>query len=255
MSIARPVHQAVSLIRADQLTLDEIYKYLTQNETNFEFDINEQCKDSGVTLLHAACAANNCELVLELLLLGAKPNLATHTGRTPLLEAIEAKSLGSIKVLISFCANVGADLKAKAAIKESSEEIQQFFASLTSEETKASALKQLMILRGQSSKLKPQMTQAKIALLIKVLEANIARYKANAMCLFAVNNADKARRLEAALQNARADLAKVTSVEAFLNYKKDAAESINDVIGARRIGFSESESKKEIESLVKSFKL
>lgn len=251
MLTARAVHHAVSLIRADQLTLNELYKYLTINETNFEFDINAASEAGGMTVLHAACAARNDELTQELLLLGANPNQTTQAGRTPLMEAIEAKSIGSVKILLAHGAKLSEEKSFLDLLNGSSDPVKQCIESF-----KAGKLdKVLAIIRAQQSWIKTRLIKAQIALVARRIEANIARYRENANSFFSFNNDGKANRLEAALTNAREELDSFKSAQEFLNYKKGDAESINDVLSERRIGISESTSKKEMDELVRSFKM
>lgn len=251
MLSARTVDHAVSLIRSDQLSLDELYKYLTINETNFEFDINAGSDANGTTVLHAACAANNAELTQELLLLGANPNQVSNIGRTPLQEALEAKSLGCVKILMAHGAKVSDEQNFKEMVSSSTPKIQQFIQSFLTKQSES----ELAVIRKQESSLKIRLTAAKIALVKKFIEEQIERYKRNAQSFFGINNTDKAKRLETALQNALASLNTINSVEAFLNYQHNNDQSISSVLSERRIGFSEPQGKLEVDQLVSKFRL
>ncbi|STX55778.1 Ribulose-5-phosphate 4-epimerase and related epimerases and aldolases [Legionella beliardensis] len=104
----------------------EFYNYITQNSSNFSFDINEREPRTKRTMLHRACALGNLALAQALINMGANINAVTDEYKTPLTDAISNGHLDVVKMLIRN----GADIESKNAqivnnyIKQASGEVQ-----------------------------------------------------------------------------------------------------------------------------------
>ena len=71
-----------------------------------KYDINDHGNDKGFTALWIACSEDDEAMVNLLLRYGANPNIATKTGMTPLISAIQKGDSRQIHLLLSSGANV-----------------------------------------------------------------------------------------------------------------------------------------------------
>jgi hypothetical protein len=98
------VHSVVcALEKYTTMSVETFYKVITQNNTNFDYDINvydRYMKD--FTPLHMACRTGNITLVEALIKMGAYINPITSEGKTPLDEAIKKNNQALIEILKYF---------------------------------------------------------------------------------------------------------------------------------------------------------
>lgn len=93
----RSAYAVASFIKKNT-TVKEFYDYITCDETDFNYDINDRGR-AGSTVLKNACELQNIPLVNALLIMGANPNLANDGELTPLFEAIQSGNLETVKLL------------------------------------------------------------------------------------------------------------------------------------------------------------
>lgn len=97
-------YEATNFIQ-ENTKIKEFYDFITQNATDFTYDINAPGR-CGWTVLHAACKKGNLELAQAIINMGANINIVRNIDRTPMSEAISGGHLRIVKMLVKNGADI-----------------------------------------------------------------------------------------------------------------------------------------------------
>jgi ankyrin repeat protein len=112
------VPSVINFIKKDT-TVESFYTFITNNDTNFDYDINAYVYANNLTPLYIAAMHENIPLVRALIKMGAYINPITSERKTPLDEAIKKNNQLLIKILKYY--------GAKSADEEYDKEIEELF--------------------------------------------------------------------------------------------------------------------------------